>query len=460
MTSLRSAVPVAVAIVSLAACTAGTGGDLFGPAPGSSGIGGPVDNRPPGSSGTSGTSSGTTSGTVSSGGPCTGLACQQVDCGGGPKTTLTGKVYDPAGANTLYDVVVYVPAGPLPALTAGAGCDACGPIDAVVQTRTNDKGVFVLEDVPVVKDLPIVVQIGKWRRTINVDASTKCAENKVPDRALRLPKNGSEGDMPHFAVTAGGCDALECLLRGIGIDDSEFVPGTSTAGHVHVFNGSGGNFPGAPSAGGSPSDKLGGQLWNDVSKLQKYDSVLLSCECDESNDNKGGPPGTPGARQALYDYANAGGRIVATHYHYTWLKNSPQSDWRALANWSTGTAGAGSYDVDMSFPRGSDFASWLVANNATTTMGSIPLTDVTSSLSAVSPPAQSWIKKPGAVTFFTVPTPTSGPTCGQVAFTDLHVMGISGGGQTFPNACPAAGGLNAQQKALEFQIFEMSACGK
>ena len=132
--------------------------------------------------------------------------------------------------------------------------------------------------------------------------------------------------MPHIAVTAGGCDALECLLRGMGVDTSEFVAGANPAGHIHVFNGEGGDFPGAPKAGGDAANPLGGELWNSAAKMSAYDSVLLSCECSEANENKGGAVGAPGARQAMHDYANAGGRVIATHFHYTWLKSSPQQD--------------------------------------------------------------------------------------------------------------------------------------
>ena len=402
--------------------------------------------------------------------PCQGLACKREKCADpSTTTTITGKVYDPAGANALYNVMVYIPGGPngdadLPEITEGVSCQTCASIalSPMVSALTNTKGEFELKDVPVDKDVPVVIQVGKWRRKLKFSVTKKCEANEVPDREFRLPKNGSEGDMPHIAVTAGGCDALECLLRGIGVDDKEFVPGASTAGHIHVFNGQGGDFVGAPKAGGSSTDKLGGELWNDTAKMSKYDMVMLSCECSENNDNKGGDLGVPGARQAMWDYANAGGKIFATHYHYTWFKNSPQQDWQQVANWNASGGGSGAYDVDQTFPKGASFADWLVNVNASPTKGTIQLTDVTNSLSNINAPAQSWIKKgDNAVRYFSFNAPTAAAPedqCGRAVYSDLHLMGISAGGASFPSGCPAPGGLSAQQKALEFMFFDLSGC--
>lgn len=403
--------------------------------------------------------------------PPAGLAAKRVVCDDPAiTTTLTGKVYDPAGANALYNVLVYIPGGPngdaeLPPITEGVTCETCGSValDPLVSALTNEKGEFKLENVPVDKDVPVVIQVGKWRRKVKLDITKKCAENKTPDRDFRLPRSGSEGDMPQIAVTAGGADALECLLRGIGVDDSEFVPGAGGAGHVHVFAGAGGTgVPGSPPAGGSKAEPFGGELWNDSAKMAAYDMVLLSCEGDVHDENKGDT--RPGARAAMWEYANMGGRIFATHYHYTWFKNSPQKDWKQLANWNPPSyQDDATYDVDQSFPKGEALAKWLMNVSASRSLGKIDLTDVKGSLASVSPVAQSWIGHGHNkdTRYFSFNTPTDAPEdqqCGRAVFSDLHVMGVSAGGKTFPEGCPAPGGLSPQQKALEFMFFDLSSC--
>lgn len=108
------------------------------------------------------------------------------------------------------------------------------------------------------------------------------------------------------------------------------------------------------------------------------------------------------------------------------------------------------------------FSDWLVGVNASSTPGKIQLTDVTNSLSNVRPPAQSWIMKgENAVRYFSFNAPTANAPedqCGRAVYSDLHLMGISAGGQTFPEGCPAPGGLSAQQKALEFMFFDLAGC--
>ena len=44
-------------------------------------------------------------------------------------------------------------------------------------------------------------------------------------------------------------------------------------------------------------------------------------------------------------------------------------------------------------------------------------------------------------------------------YSDFHVANLSSGGTTFPNECGAAAPMSAQEKVLEFLLFDLSSCG-
>jgi hypothetical protein len=172
-------------------------------------------------------------------GPCQGLECQVPACAGATTTSISGKVYDPAGKVPLYNVVVYVPNGPVPAFTEGASCDRCGAsiMDPVTAAITDETGSFKLEKVPAGADIPLVIQVGKWRRQIKVPSVAPCADTALTDPQLtRLPRNKAEGDIPRIAIAAGGADQMECLPRRLGIDDAEFTTSAGD-GRIHLFRG-------------------------------------------------------------------------------------------------------------------------------------------------------------------------------------------------------------------------------
>jgi hypothetical protein len=419
---------------------------------------------------------------------CEGLRCQQTTCKAGPcqqaacaagvTTTVSGVVYDPAGKVPLYNAVVYVPSAAVPTLTPGAICDRCDTsvVSPIVSALTDTHGKFVLGDVPVGADIPLVIQVGKWRRQVKIPSVAACVETPLTDPNLtRLPRNQSEGDIPLIAIATGGADSMECLPRRMGLDDSEFSANTGS-GRIHLFSGADhvdGQANDIASKAFAPTLNAGAafppatELWNSVEALKKYDIVILSCEGGEMEDTK---PMT--SRQALYDYASLGGRVFASHWHRFWFSDGPNpvpqvGTWQDRNEPDDPSLGA----IDMSFPKGAALADWLVNVNASTTLGQMEIIQPRDNVQAVDPMlARSWISvqnsnypaAPSAVQYLSFNAPLSVPeamTCGRAVFTDLHVSatGDDTPGAPFPMGCEARE-LSSQEKAVSFMLFDLSAC--
>jgi len=443
-----------------------------------------------GSSGGSGSSSG-------GGVPCpSGLQCG-VSCSGGGTTTISGVVYDPAGADPIYDVAVYVPAVPLVALPAGVptGADACNcaalyKSGAVVATTTGVDGSFKLANAPVGAQVPLVLQIGKWRKEVTINV-TACTDNAQPMGSLKLPGTlvgaGPNDNMPDIAVSTGKADTLECLMQRIGVPASEYGAGAGGSGHVHIFSGgdpSGGSRVGRPESPGwaSTAPESDTTLWDSQAHLMPYDILLLSCEGGE----------TYNANPAVLEsYLNAGGRAFGSHFHYSWFSGPISSlgantytapaDWGTnLATWSAlGTNGGQANGKIVQtlngstqpFAKGVALFQWLGLVNALGVSGApaMELPIVQPRFNAVvgpgNKPSQPWIQDDATpnTMYFSFDTPVGataqadgGPPnyCGRAVFSDLHVSGATL--DPAPSCNP--GPLSPQEKALEFMLFDLSSC--
>src|SRR5262249_20392126 len=120
--------------------------------------------------------------------------------------SLSGTVYTPGKTDPLYNAIVYVAKGNVDPVPSGASCDKCGALSAskaVTATLTGPDGKFRLTGVPTGDNIPLVIQMGKWRRVVSVNV-TGCNDAPVPDDLTRLPKNQSEGNIPLTAVSTGG----------------------------------------------------------------------------------------------------------------------------------------------------------------------------------------------------------------------------------------------------------------
>jgi hypothetical protein len=428
-----------------------------------------------------------------------GLQCN-VSCSGGATTSISGKVYDPAKKNPLYNVAVYVPGAPLQALPKGVptGADACScaalfKSGGVVSAATGVDGSFKLTNAPVGAGVPLVLQVGKWRRLVHVNTK-QCQDNPQPDTSLALPATVAAGDIndniPDIAVSTGRADTLECLMKRIGLPESEYVAGAGGSGHIHVFaggdpgGGGGAGRPENPGMTGAPESST--SLWDSQAHLMPYDITLLSCEGGETyNANP----------DALEQYLNAGGRVFSSHFHYAWFSGPIDStgtnmytappDWgNNLANWTPGGGGMGNTTNGAivqtlnvgggPFPKGVALYQWLGLVNALGVNGAPPqlLPIVQPRFNAVvaasNKPSQPWIvdSQTMSTMYFSFDTPVNAPPgpkggppnyCGRVVFSDLHVGGGSMDSQNPPSGCAQAD-LSPQEKALEFMLFDLSSC--
>ncbi|HEY3820727.1 MAG TPA: carboxypeptidase regulatory-like domain-containing protein [Polyangiaceae bacterium] len=407
-----------------------------------------------------------------SGHPCVRLECQQVACDqpNQAPTTVSGVVFDPAGKNPLYDVIVYIPNDTVQPLTHGVVCDQCGVLASgspLVTALTGYDGRFVLKNVPVGQNIPLVIQLGKWRKQLVIPQVNACTDNPMSNPSImRMPAKQSEGDMPQMAVTTGGCDPFECVLHKIGIDPSEFTNETG-GGKVHVYQGAGGSaLPTATSTAAT--------LWASPT-LSTYDVIINSCECSEVPAEK-----PQSAIDNLVAYANGGGRLFNTHYQYYWIdptkivsspvvSNNP--DWQSTATFIPevdGTTSITGY-IDTTFPKGEAFAEWLFAVGGSTAEGQFPIDQARYNVTTANPPSTQWVDNPNtgatsisgqALLHYTFDTPVGLPDakqCGKVLFSDFHVVASTSPGAPFPEEC-TTDPLTPQELALEFMLFDLSAC--
>jgi len=471
---------------------------------------------------------------------CTGLCNQQVTCPAGKTTSIKGVVRAPTprrflGNNAMPDpipgVVVYVPNAPLENFTEKVTCSPCGAEvsgSPLVKTFTDVDGSFELKNVPVGQNIPLVIQLGRWRRKIIIPSVTACTTLTLSDLRPNTPKNGNgadgagleetrnlrfprvqgefgvpENNIPLHAYVTGGVDKMECVLRKVGIADSQFSAPNGT-GRVRLYQGrsyedqggdmstevchidrpwwQGGDInytcgaiaPGTNAIGDGANAHPGVDLYGSPTELNKYDLALFGCE---------GRPINRDAQhvQNMINYTNAGGRLFATHFHYKWLDNDGNGNtpaWSSTANWTNENQGGLSdtltINVDTSVDKTRTFASWLnlvgalYSNNYPTNPPTIRVNEPRRDVNVInSPPSQVWAYHatngtPDFVQHFTFNTPlpkpvNPDPQCGRVVFSDFHVIDASLKSPTFPSECNNDE-MNAQERVIEYMLFDLASC--
>ncbi len=394
------------------------------------------------------------------------LACAFSLYASAQTTSISGKVYDPrttASALPLPNVLVYVTTGTVAPLPGGVQClTHSAPSGVTSYTYTGVDGTFTLKGVPVNSNYTLVIQAGKWRRQFPeaVDAVPLTGLN------LHMPSNHLEGDIPMIAIATGAFDGVECVLRDMGIADSEFTDdtgATNPGGHIHLY---GGGYAYGSGAVISPSTPLETSLTGNTATLNSYDMVMFPCQ--------GYPdPQTEPDLSNIVNFANMGGRIFSTHFSYVWLDPDPpfNSQFPPVANWDPTytypSPDPGVATVNTGFTDGATLSQWLQNAGAAYNgqAGQVQISTLRHDVDSVIPPTQSWLTLNDSalnnpvmqLTFNTPVGAAAADQCGRVLFNEYHVINLDGQvGKVYPTECPS-GPMSAQEEMLEYALFDLSA---
>lgn len=399
---------------------------------------------------------------------CSGLQCAQVSCPTpGATTSVSGTVFAPNGTLPLPNVEVYVPNASVGSLTTGVGsnrCEVAASGHPLVATLSDANGNFMLKNVPVTTNMPLVIVTGKWRRQIQVSSTPSCIDTALTADQTRLPRNHTEGDIPHIAITTGGGESLECLIRKTGVADTEFTT-NSGSGRINLYAGQSGTAR-FDAANGSASFASATTLWISATALKAYDQVMFACEGDQAIAEK-----SQISLDALKSYADAGGRVYLSHFQNYWLQ--AETTWNTVATWNNNLSGLNNVtaQVNSAFDQGAIFETWLSNVGASSTSGAIGLIQTKQTLIALDETlASKWIflsttaNGSPSVQYLTFTTPLeSAPSSrsGRVLFTEMHAaqdasstdLAFPSGGCTTSNTS-----LLPSDRALLFATFDLQRC--
>lgn len=384
-------------------------------------------------------------------------------------TTISGTVYVPNAVDPLPNALVYVTTGTVAPFVSGAQCPGVNcqtasnaiPSNAIVSTYTAVDGTFTLNAVPEDTTYTLVIQAGKWRRQFTQAVVT----SPITGLALDMPTTHAEGDIPLIAIATGSVDATECVLRDVGVADTEFTDDNgSTGGHIHLYKGD--HSAGAEINASTPSETV---LMGTSATLNNYDMTMFPCQGNSTAE-------LSSYIDNLLAYTSAGGRVFATHYSLVWLDTADSylgATFSGVANWDVGqsTPPDGAATINTDFTDGSTLAQWIqnLGESYNDTLGQILIGTLRHDTTGVIAPTQTWLTLNSApdIMQFTFNTPVGAAAAGQygrVLFNEYHVEPVSGGsGIVFPNECGAPphnpvlpADMSAQEKMLEYALFDLS----
>ena len=253
--------------------------------------------------------------------------CTQPACGGGAVTRLTGKVYDPAGKVPLSNVDVYVPNAALAAVQRRPACDTCAlrcRASRSCARRPTPRGSFVLGDAR--RDVPVGRQhaAGDPGRQVAPRGRDPAASPPAPTTPL-----DAEPDPPAAQPERGSPAQDRAHHRR---RRRARVPAAQDRHRRLRVHARGGQRAGQPlrrrrrrrrvRRRARRRDVHAGAA---VVGRRRQPEQVRHRSCTRARGRR-----TPATRarpraQALQDYADAGGRVFASHWHNYWFEHGPDA---------------------------------------------------------------------------------------------------------------------------------------
>ena len=197
-------------------------------------------------------------------------------------------------------------------------------------------GHFIIHNAPHGTNVPLVIQIGKWRRQVTLTTVTACQDNPFNDpTTFRLPKKQSEATCPQIAHLHRARRRARLLLCAGSASTIRSSPPTPAPAACTCTSGGGGH---GGQRGSRPTLASGATLADSYSKLfpnfaqmSNYDIMVLTCESSQL-----AQPRIPTSLN-MKRYADSGGKVFAEHLHSYWIRKG-LPPWPATGDWATSIA--------------------------------------------------------------------------------------------------------------------------
>lgn len=403
---------------------------------------------------------------------CTSAECQN-HCPPGEQTVLRGRVLAPNGVDPIPGALVYVPRQ-INEFPEEVQCEVCDQItdDAIVITSTDVDGSFTLAPIPTSENqtagitVPVMSQIGRFRKMSNVVIDSPCAENQASDDNFQLPsRTEGQDSIPKIAVVTGDFDVMECVLLNMGIDQDAFdlYNGISDP----IFGG------GTPNTEG-PFDTL----LTDVSKMKKYNVIFINCSANEFESHLM----DANVRDNIENYVLSGGRLYVTDWSYDYIEQI--EEFSPLIDFGPGQSdgnpepvnGAAMGDGGITteaFIHDDEMAAWLeaveratgeeiISDGRTVHIEHFLISWVMQYAASMSNNVRVWltgeVSGGGLSGDLPLTTTFDYESCGRVLYSSYHTLGRDGvGTEPFPSYCTSTQ-MSPQERVLMYLILHISDC--